>query len=137
MQFYKEEIEKNVRDWLSALRSGEYQQVKGTLKTNKGHCCLGVACEVLKQKLNLVEGVLLREDNDLDHNIFSERFTFNRQSATLPRNVQMSLGLNDMEGCFYGERSLSQLNDRGLSFLQIADLIESQPVGLFHIHLDL
>jgi hypothetical protein len=29
--------------WVAALRSGEYKQINGELKTEKGHCCLGVA----------------------------------------------------------------------------------------------
>lgn len=32
--------------WLEALRSGEYRQVHGTLGSEGGYCCLGVACEV-------------------------------------------------------------------------------------------
>jgi hypothetical protein len=32
--------------WIEALRSGKYHQVKTSLKTEEGHCCLGVACEI-------------------------------------------------------------------------------------------
>jgi hypothetical protein len=45
-----------LKTWISALRSGNYEQGKGNLQTNKGFCCLGVACKVLipvdQQKLN-------------------------------------------------------------------------------------
>ena len=35
------------RKWLKALRSGEYNQIEGELRSRKGHCCLGVLCDVL------------------------------------------------------------------------------------------
>lgn len=37
----------NVKKWLEALRSGEYQQGKRKLFTEEGNfCCLGVACDM-------------------------------------------------------------------------------------------
>lgn len=35
------------KEWVEALRSGEFPQGKNALKTQDGYCCLGVAC-VLK-----------------------------------------------------------------------------------------
>ena len=36
--------------WIAALRSGEYTQGRGALKTGDGgYCCLGVLCIVLKR----------------------------------------------------------------------------------------
>lgn len=32
--------------WIKALRSGDYKQTRGTLKDNKGFCCLGVLCDL-------------------------------------------------------------------------------------------
>jgi hypothetical protein len=49
------------REWLKALRSGEYRSTKGTLlEKNKYHngdgfCCLGVACDVLASKFGIGE----------------------------------------------------------------------------------
>jgi hypothetical protein len=44
----------NREKWVAALRSGEYQQAGGKLRTNwGGFCCLGVACE-----LAAIEGVI-------------------------------------------------------------------------------
>lgn len=42
LKFTKEIKEK----WLNALKSGEYKQVQGKLRTNFGHCCLGVLAEI-------------------------------------------------------------------------------------------
>ena len=32
--------------WIEALRSGKYKQARSALRTNEGHCCLGVYAEV-------------------------------------------------------------------------------------------
>jgi hypothetical protein len=32
--------------WVAALRSGEYQQTTGNLRTENGFCCLGVLCDL-------------------------------------------------------------------------------------------
>jgi len=37
---------RNRTAWRNLLYSGEYTQETGHLKTNFGHCCLGVACEI-------------------------------------------------------------------------------------------
>jgi hypothetical protein len=54
-----------LKTWIAALSSGNYQQTKGNLQTERAHCCLGVACKVLipedKQKLNSV-GYLVGDD---------------------------------------------------------------------------
>lgn len=39
--------ETEFKQWLEALRSGEFKQTKETLQDNEGYCCLGVACKVL------------------------------------------------------------------------------------------
>lgn len=39
-----------VQKLIDALRSGEFKQIKGKIKSDEGHCCLGVACEVFKKE---------------------------------------------------------------------------------------
>lgn len=36
--------------WVAALRSGQYPQSKGSLRTHTGYCCLGVLCDVVDPK---------------------------------------------------------------------------------------
>lgn len=36
----------NIRKWVAALRSGEYEQGTGFLNKNGKYCCLGVACDL-------------------------------------------------------------------------------------------
>ncbi len=38
--------EELVQEWLVALRSGEYTQAHGSLRTDTGYCCLGVVCDL-------------------------------------------------------------------------------------------
>jgi hypothetical protein len=85
------------RAWVAALRSGEYKQGKGQLKTPEGNfCCLGVANEVMALGLPDHYGAL----QDKNTHAFTK----------LPRALQTT---------FYG------LNDsRSLTFAEIAAYIE-------------
>lgn len=35
-----------IKEWVKALRSGEFKQIQGQLQTRDGFCCLGVACRI-------------------------------------------------------------------------------------------
>lgn len=41
----------NIKKWVKALRSGEYNQNKGKLQNEDGFCCLGVACDLFIPKV--------------------------------------------------------------------------------------
>jgi len=110
-----------VREWVKALRSGRYTQTTGQLaKPDDGHCCLGVACRVVKR---LVPGLVKVSQ-------FMGLVEFNGHDSELPLEVRDVLGLQDSAGRFNGE-ALAYLNDRGKTFEEIADVIESRPAGLF------
>lgn len=118
------------KEWLVALRSGEYNQAVHQLKTPDGYCCLGVACELLAK-----EGVV----NATKRN---GELSFDEEYQTLPKDAMNYMGVIDtnpdittswmtsierdrMRGKIVGGRvSLAELNDNGYSFAQIADLIE-------------
>ncbi len=34
------------KEWVAALRSGDYKQGRGSLRHNDAYCCLGVLCEL-------------------------------------------------------------------------------------------
>ncbi len=40
----------DVKKWVKALRSGKYKQTQKHLQDQRGHCCLGVACEIFIPK---------------------------------------------------------------------------------------
>lgn len=101
---------KNVRKWIEALRSGEYQQVRGTLfgKTDdgcKGYCCLGVArCEFKNTPYRVYEG---KEWSDFEGLLTGSSF-------------EKTFGLNSSV-----QHTLANMNDNGNSFDSIADHLES------------
>jgi hypothetical protein len=90
--------------WLEALRSGRYQQTQGKLRTDVGHCCLGVLCDV-------VEPDSWRDDED------GWRHGINR--AYLPEHLCITTGLQGAE-----TTPLMKMNDDGLGFASIADWID-------------
>ena len=115
-------MNQNARKWVEALRSGEYAQTQNTLRDGKGFCCLGVACDLY--------GLATQTPWQKDIGGFS----FDGEDDQLPDRVSRWLGLNDTSGA-YGEdggiSALSYENDSGMSFEDIASLIESEPEGLF------
>lgn len=115
-----------------ALLSGEYQQCVGVLEkfsevTNQTYnCCLGVACrEYMKDG-----GKILTEN--INNKIFFISEESDRGFTTLPLAVMDWLGFATVDGVFqkpihYKEMSLKSLisaNDSGMSFEEIAELID-------------
>src|SRR5258706_10056996 len=95
--------------WLAALHSGEYKQTTKVLKDDYGYCCVGVLCHLYCQEKNV-----MWENNKL----FGIR-------TTLPFEVQKWSGLN-RDNPIVENSSLAEINDSGLSFNQIADIIEKE-----------
>lgn len=113
----------NAKKWVAALRSGKFKQGKGSLGDCGLYCCLGVACE-------------LAIENGVNINVKDEggRKSYDGAWATVPESVEKWLGLNEDTGGYEGEdgyETLTEQNDGGMSFQEIADIIESEPEGLF------
>lgn len=118
------------KKWVEALRSGKYLQGKGYLaqQDDSGeyrYCCLGVACEILREELNL----------EISGKGRQKEYHYNSYSL-LPKIVAVVSNLNTQEGGFRdkngNEICLTSLNDdTKKTFAEIADIIESQPKGLF------
>jgi hypothetical protein len=115
------ELTEPQKKWVAALRSGEYSQVEGVLKTPNGHCCLGVACELAAQEGIILPSMAYKGEGGDDC-----------LSGEL-EEVRLWLGLNDALGRMNSPWSLADLNDDGKTFAEIADIIESKPDGLFTI----
>lgn len=121
------------RRWVEALRSGEYRQGAGRLGSRVGeekpkYCCLGVLCEVAKDRL----GDIPMYWADRDFSVGSVLHVDYEGSYPSLR-VAKALGLSGAwgefpEGTPYGldesDDHLARLNDDGFTFSQIADLIE-------------
>ena len=124
--------------WVNALRSGEYNQATGKLKTPQGFCCLGVLTDLYVKEKNQ-EWIL--QSNNPEVIDPEDYYTFEQTHDFLPNSVRVWAGLDPVctkvmvenddycEECGddeYVPKELYDLNDNGFSFVEIADLIESQ-----------
>lgn len=115
--------------WVKALRSGEYEQAQACLRVNDTFCCLGVLTD-----LAIKEGVLGDwKDYAFHSGLFYVEDTYSdgeefSQDAVLPVTVMEWAGMDSNDGRHGDEQelSLAQLNDRGKSFAEIADIIEER-----------
>ena len=89
------------QQWLDALRSGKYPQVTGALHTDDGFCCLGVYCDAVlgipNSELDGLGGLVYEAD----------------ASRRLFADIRWD-----------ARYRLSEMNDRGVSFKDIADYIK-------------
>lgn len=60
--------------WLTALRSGKYEQTKETLRDNNGFCCLGVLCDILDPGGWNELGVDEKEKHKYAPNVYGKEF---------------------------------------------------------------
>ena len=102
------------KEWVEALRSGNYKQTKETLKGELpeggvGYCCLGVLAEIMGYELE-VEPYVGDKENTL----------YNREG---PKHIYEKFEY-DMEGGFVD--LLTNYNDEVMSFEEIADIIEKE-----------
>ncbi len=104
-------------EWLEALRSGKYKQTTGCLKNEKGYCCLGVLSDLYAKQFNInwVPVENYKREEILDH------------GALLADPIQEWAELHNRNPRIYDyehSKTLSDLNDEGNSFKEIADFIE-------------
>ena len=129
------------KQWVDALKSGTYQQGTGKLHATDingtcMYCCLGVLCDLYMQQnpdeLD-VQVVTRKSDVNLQHtqmlSIGDDSITvYDNDSLVLPLRVREWAGMSDALGRFidsesHGQDSLAELNDHGMSFAALADVI--------------
>lgn len=101
--------------WVEALRSGKYEQGRGFLRSGNQYCCLGV--------LSDLAGCSWTEISD-------GTFYAEHDAEFAPIKAINFVGLRSDDGQFDGG-TLARRNDECASFADIADIIESEPPGLF------
>lgn len=128
------------QEWVAELRSGDYIQGRGNLKTKRTfyddvtieHCCLGVLCDIAVKHDVIPEPTV---------SLYSYYYGSNQDTAILPVEVVNWAGM-DEEGPSGGLEKvvppksidtiqddidcLTQANDNGYTFAEIADIIEEQ-----------
>jgi hypothetical protein len=146
-------VERNdlIKRWVTALRSGKYQQGQSHLRSKfiggpDRFCCLGVLCDIQG-----AEWINVGRGTSGEH--WRSAFKSDDSSAVLPTSMQSALGFLGNQGLFkmakvskswrakiekhcrtsrgddYG--MLIEMNDGGMSFNEIADFIEQNPEALF------
>jgi hypothetical protein len=107
--------------WIEALRSGEFSQVEEVLKSSHGHCCLGVLCELYTKETEQ------QVFNKLDDGQYSR--IDNSDDEDLPDFVRDWAGMKSNHGVLpeiHPFNSLAEMNDDGIDFNEIANVIEEQ-----------
>lgn len=112
--------------WIEALESGDYPQGRLALLSSEGFCCLGVLCDLYRQKTGIGEW---------EEGTAGARY-FLGQSKVLPEAVARWAGIvggvqdpwvRGKDGVMYG---LAHCNDSGWNFGQIARILrEAKRVG--------
>lgn len=111
--------------WIEALRSGEYKQDRdgGQLKTDKGFCCLGVLAD------------LYLKDKGEQWDKTESEYKVDGCNQFLPETVKNWAEMDqgnpwlkyvDEEGYTHCDNAITDLNDSGVPFDVLADLIEEQ-----------
>lgn len=109
----------NQQRWVDALRSGQFKQGRHYLHCTNGFCCLGVAASLFC-------------DAPVAHDAKGVIWAYDQNLSTAPLKVVQTLDLYDDLGSFLDSTpSLAALNDAGVPFSEIADLIEAKAHLLF------
>lgn len=98
------------RRWIEALKSGEYKQGKDQLCTGDAYCCLGVATHLHNPDHLMLEG----DEGHLPNDI-----TGLHLFGAAGRIIEGS------------HNFLTNLNDDGVTFLEIAAIMEKTPWKVF------
>lgn len=133
-------MNENAKLWVETLRKGEFpdgtrfEQARGVLRDTENpnaYCCLGVACELFRQ---LGGKLTWLNEYETNFRVPELKNSFGGLSYNNPLNNW--LGGVETAGSYISSFELSSLaeqNDHGATFSQIADIIESEPEGLFSL----
>lgn len=123
------------QNWIDALRSGNYPQATARLRTLKGFCCLGVLCDLYQKEhpnkcdWNLSCRGKCYDFVNYDTPDYDTPDNITEDSLYLPEEVMLWADLDDDNPAIVFNSShlqLSDVNDMGTSFKEIANLIENQ-----------
>jgi hypothetical protein len=112
----------DLNKWISALRSGDYEQGIGNLCCNDKFCCLGVFLDVVKEPYQI------REVKNLDKKY--RTYGDNGCEAVMPTAIAEKYGFYSGLGVAFNHSytPLYQLNDKDKkTFSEIADILEAKP----------
>ena len=97
--------------WLTALRSGDYQQGQGYLRQGDQYCCLGVLCDLYGKAVGPEWETTFGERAGIQ--------SMHRVDTLLPIQVQKWADL-----MLPNPLDLAAMNDNGSTFEELANIIE-------------
>ncbi len=100
--------------WIEALPN--YRQTSGQLRRSCSFCCLGVLCDLYRKEHPGVEWEM----------VDGQPKYFLGEMFKLPIDVQRWAGLQNNMGMVPGGPALSDLNDEGTPFAEIAQIIQEK-----------
>lgn len=115
-------------EWMAALKSGNYEQCSGVLREKEQYCCLGVLCEI-QGRLKIIDSrwtdngypTTLSEENPLVSFLDKNGMFCGNNTLSVEYEIYCTRVIDGEEkklGC------LTELNDYGFSFSEIADVID-------------
>jgi len=118
-----------LKEWLAALRSGDYEQGNGYLRTSADEfCCLGVLCD-LAHKAGVVSCEVSEDGADASYRYGG----IHGLGDFLPQEVRGWAQLDDWDVIVdapstygHGRTTVSKMNDNDSSFADIADALEKE-----------
>ena len=107
------ELPDNIKIWVDALESGDWDQTTGCLHDESGYCCLGVYAKVV---IGLSDDSLVGTFDANGYRMYEEG------PKTIYKKVRSSLNLppNSYSNVYYNG---VEMNDDGESFSDIAKMI--------------
>jgi hypothetical protein len=123
----------NQEAWLQALESDEFTKTKGALERKGSFCCLGVGCIVAER-----HGVRVQRHSEEQLSLYGMKENpliggnLDHQSE-----VRKWLGLRTSTGDEYlgtapTGTALTAMNDKGMTFKEIAQIIRANPEAYFN-----
>ena len=121
-------MDKHIADrWVQALRSGQYKQGQAALHpAPESYCCLGVLCDLYRVEQGKGEWRQPPNRPDTPDFVVPNGGITEFGATVLPAIVMNWAGMESVEGHCPGSESLASLNDEGMGFPELANLIEKK-----------
>ncbi len=124
----------NIKSWIEALRSGEYQQSNGKLKNinlidlpGESFCCLGVLCDITIKKQLVSDTVQWEKDEFIISLPNGEK---QGEFALLPTRILQYYGLTDISGDL-SDAAIKYLLDTYKDNQDIYEYVNAHQSGMF------
>lgn len=108
------------KKWIEALLSDKYPQTRGVLRSDRGYCCLGVACDLIDPTGWLSPRIMDYCIDGRDHEILAQGWHSTRPKSVKDLAFEICIEQHDIY-------TLAEMNDVGRSFKEIAAYVGKLP----------